>query len=98
MDKEKLKNICYTREYFINIFNNNIYTQLSKIEIDFVKKYNIKEINNRNNNDIKIPVKKVIALTSISHKKSQEIKEFAFKCIKNLKDYCWRNICGIYEK
>ena len=33
-----------------------------------------------------------MASDSISHKKSQKIKEFAFKCIKNLKDYDNNNI------
>lgn len=56
----KLKNICYARAYFINIIKNNRYTQLNKIEQDFVKKYSITEINSRGDSNVKIPVKKVI--------------------------------------
>ena len=92
IDTNSLKNICYARAYFINVINNNIYTQLNKIEIDFIKKYGIKEINTRNNDSIKIPVKKVIASASIFNKRSKELKEFAFKCITNLKDYDNNNI------
>lgn len=80
------KNICYARAYFIYIINNNIYTQLNKKEIDFINKYGIKEINARNNDSLKIPVKKVIASASISNKRSKELKDFAFKCITYLKD------------
>ena len=68
IDKNSLKDICYARAYFINVINNNIYTQLNKIEIDFIKKYDIKEINTRNNDSVKIPVKKVIASASIYNK------------------------------
>ena len=83
--------------YFIHIINNYLYTQLNKIEIDFIKKYGIKEVKASSNNGINIPVKKVIASASISNKRLNELKDYAIKCINSLKDYNNNNIVEKYS-
>ena len=52
IDIEKLKtNFIYARACFMNIINQLPYTQLNKLELDFINKYKIKEINSRFNNE-----------------------------------------------
>ena len=44
INTDDLKSILYARAYFIYIIKNNPYTQLIKIENDFIQKFKIKEI------------------------------------------------------
>ena len=58
IDTEKLKTLIYARAYFINKLKNSQYIQLTKIEMDFINQYHIKEFSSRFNDGIKIPIKK----------------------------------------
>ena len=87
INTDDLKSIIYARAYFIDIIKKNPYTQLIKIENDFIQKFKIKEIKLRENEQQVIPVKKVIQSAHLSVKKSDEIKSFAFKTITDMKDY-----------
>ena len=79
IDIDKLISIIYTRAYFIEKLKNLQFIQLSKIELDFITKYHIKEFNSRNNVNIKLPIKKLILSAQLLPKTTNELKEFAKK-------------------
>ena len=87
INTEELKNIVYARAYFMDIIKKNPYTQLIKIENDFIKKFNIRDIKLRGNEDELIPVKKVIQSAHLSIKRAEELNLFSFKTITDMKDY-----------
>ena len=87
INTEELKNIVYARTYFMDIIKKNPYTQLIKIENDFIKKFNIRDIKLRGNEDELIPVKKVIQSAHLSIKRAEELNLFSFNTITDMKDY-----------
>ena len=94
---ELLKNISYARAYFINQIKVNKYFQLIKIENDFIKKYKITEFTSRNNENIKINIKKVISSAQLSLKRNEDLEEATNKNIQNLTDYDGNKIIDILE-
>lgn len=94
---ELLKNISYARAYFINQIKVNKYFQLIKIENEFIKKYKITEFTSRNNENIKINIKKVISSAQLSLKRNEDLEEATNKNIQNLTDYDGNKIIDILE-
>ena len=84
---DMLEKITYARSYFINYIKLNPYLQITKIENDFIKNYNIKEISSRQNSNIKIPVKKVINSAHLHMKRINDLNNFSINNIRELIDY-----------
>ena len=87
INKDMLEKITYSRSYFINYIKLNPYLQITKIENDFIKTYNIKEISSRQNSNIKIPVKKVINSAHLHMKRINDLNNFSINNIRKLIDY-----------
>ena len=87
IDTEKLKTVIYARAYFINKLKNSQYIQLTKIEIDFINQYHIKEFSSRFNEQIKIPLKKIISSAQLLLKRTEELNNFSINNILDLTDY-----------
>ena len=92
ISEESLNKNTYARVYFIYLIKKNQYVQLTKLETDFIKKYQIKEISTRADENIKIPVKKVINSAYLSLKRMNELNDFAYNNITELKDNNGNNI------
>ena len=84
---ELLKNFSYARAYFINQIKIKQFLQLVKIENDFIKKYKITEFISRNNENIKINIKKVILSAQLSLKRFEDLEKSTITNIKNLTDF-----------
>ena len=68
-----------------------------KIENEFIKKYKITEFTSRNNENIKINIKKVISSAQLSLKRNEDLEEATNKNIQNLTDYDGNKIIDILE-
>ena len=93
INEEKLKtDIIYTRAYFMNLIKNSPYTQLNKLELDFINKYKIKDLTSRFNNEKKISIKNIILSAQLLLKRTNDLYQFSKNNILNLKDYNNNNI------